>query len=634
MTPTNTMVAVQLARQAAPRPVGTYLPNPHPLGADQTTAINTVLASGGTIIVGDRYRVDGQLNISSATTLEFSSRGEFYSSAGTSAQKMIRVTASDVHLIGSGKITGPQYAAAANQTLVSFEGTNGSSPLTNVSVKGLTLSQSGKYGILATYVKGFAFDRNTVKNCCYTGIGVLSGINGSIDKNVVENITQTGYSNSYGIFTSRNEVDLSANDPRSESISICTNRVIDVPGWDGINTHAGKTHTISNNVVINCAKPIELVAGQITGGVEALAPLDMTVSGNVITSTVSNGTRAGGIMLVGADGVGAGGGVGNPAEYATGSITGNIVRGHGDEDSSINAAILLYYTKGVTIEGNVIIEPSPTGIGLYHTNIGFTCIGNTIIDPWTTAGATCAAINCVSSYNVGNISGNNLKLNGKSATLVAHRGISIADFSTNIVSLGSNDMSDATTALRDTGHHSVSTISNPSLWVPSDNALIAGDIDPALCSSTLVLATAGVIYLRKLRMAETKAITNVISIVTSGGNTLANTYVGVYDNAGTRLGVSADASTAYQGTGTITTALSAPTAVQPAGSYIYVAILIGSWVTAPTIASYPSARIALNLTTSNIRWGSVSSGLTALPSTITPGSIASVSSAVPMLVLS
>lgn len=627
--------AATVTTYAAPK---TALYLPAPTGSNQTTAIQAVIdtvPAGGCLVIGDRYRVDGQLNVTTAMTIHLTARGELYSGAGTSAQTIINVTSSNVHIRGEGRITGPQFAAAANQLLVKMIGTSGSVPLTNVSVRGVTISQSGKYGVFAQYIKGFVFEGCTVKDVCYGAFMILCGVNGSICNNVVQNVTMTGYSNAYGIATTRNEVDVTADEPRSANIVICGNRVIDIPGWDGINTHAGIGHTISNNVLVNVLKPIEMVACQGTGGAEKYAPLDMTVTGNVIISTVTNGTRGAAITLVGADGVGIGGGVGSPAEYATGTITGNIIRGHGTESSGISAAILLYYTKGAVISGNTVIEPSPVGIGLYHTNIGFVCNGNTILDPWTTAGSTAVAISCTSSYNVGQVDGNILQLNGKSATIVAQRGISISNQSTSAVTLGANDMAAATTPVNDTGGRGTSVLPNLGTWVPADNLLIACDGDPMLAVGSLLLPTAGVVYVRKMRMAETKAITNVQTVVTGAGSGLSNAYAAVFDVTGaTQLGVTADQSTALQSTGTKTMALSSPTAVQKAGTWVYVAVVIGAWSTAPTFAAFSSGRISLNLSTSNLRWGSVGSGLTAMPSSITLGSIGAVTSAVPLWALS
>lgn len=632
--PSN-VTGLEASLAATPPQTATYLDDPS--GVDDTAAIQAkinAVPSGGELLVGNRYRIDGQLNIASPMTLHFTARGEFWSNVGTAAQTMLNITSSSVHISGEGKITGPQLAVAANQNLIKFTGTNGTAPLSDISVTGITLSKSGKYGILAQYVQNFRFDRNTVKDICYGGIGVLSGVNGSMDYNIVQNITQTGYSSSYGLYTSRNEVTVSAADPRSENISICNNHITDILLWDGINTHGGKVHTIAGNVIVNVRKPIELVACQDSGGIESYAPLDMTVTGNAISSTVTNGSRDAAILLVGADGVGNGGGLGNPAEYATGTISGNIIHGHGDQSNSISAAILLYYTKAVVVTGNTMIEPSPIGIGWYHTNVGFICTGNTIIDPWTSSGATANAIACMSSYNQGHIASNALQLNGKTATIVADRGISISSQITSSLTLGLNDMSAASLPVKDTGRRGVSVIGNPGLWTPADNALIACDGDPMLASSSLVLPTAGVVYLRKIKMADTKAVTNIVMVISNSGVGLSNTYAAVFDSSGAQLGVSADISTSLQSTGTKTIALGAPTAIQPSGTWLYVALVVGGASTMPTISSFASARISVGISSSNLRWGSFSSGLSAMPATITPSSIVAVSTAVPLWALS
>lgn len=202
--------------------------------------------------------------------------------------------------------------------------------------------------------------------------------------------------------------------------------------------------------------------------------------------------------------------------------------------------------------------------------------------------------------------------------------------------LGRPVWSDGSSWLDPVGAALSAAAGNPGAWVPADNGLIAGDVDPILSSSNYTLASAGVLYLRKIKMSVTSAITNVLLYVNTAGAGLSNCYVAVFNAAGAQLGgTSADQSTAWQSTGTKTIALGTPSSSVAAGSWVYVAILAGAGSTLPNFRAFSSAIHAFGLTTgSQYRWGNTGSGLTAMPSSITPGGISNTSGAAPMVGLS
>lgn len=610
---------------------------PPPTGGNDTTAIQSVVntvPSGGTLHVGAAYRIDGQINIATPMTIQGAGRGcGFYSGVGTGSQVMLNVTSSGVHLSGL-MIKHAQFAAAANQTCVQFMGTSGTAPITDVSVESCQITRSGKYAIFAQYVSEFAFDKNVIRDHCYAGIAMLSCSSGSADNNRVGNITMTGYTRSYGIFATRASVDLSSADPRSTDISISDNIVFDITGWDGINTHAGQNITVSNNVIRNVLKPIEIVACPNTAGVNVYAPLEVNVIGNTITSSVTDGSLGAGITFVGAQGANV---VGTVPEYGTGLISGNTIRGHGNHTNSLSGGIVAYYTQGLSITNNTIAEPAPHGIFFYHDNAGFICTGNTVIDPWTNdAGVLItSALASNSGYNDGHLSSNTILRGAKSALQVAARGIWANNQTNTRLLLGNNDMLAAGIPVSDSGGRTFGS-GNFGAWMPADNGFIACDLDPMLVNSTLVLPTAGVMYLRKMKMAVDSPVTNVLCSVSGAGATLSDAYFGVFDSAGNQLGTSADVSTTLQSTGFKTIPLATPTAVISAGTWIYISVVVGAGGTLPTFRAAGVSAHALGVPqASKYRWGSILTGLTALPSSFTPGSVASLnSSAAPLFALS
>lgn len=179
------------------------------------------------------------------------------------------------------------------------------------------------------------------------------------------------------------------------------------------------------------------------------------------------------------------------------------------------------------------------------------------------------------------------------------------------------------------------TIRNPTPAVgfsPLDHGLIACDADPIISSSNYILASAGVVYLRKLKLAATSAISNVVLYVNAGGSVLSNAYVAVFDEAGTRLGVSADVSTSLQNTGNKFLALTTPTQVVAAGTWVYGGILVGAATTLPTFRAFPQAIHGFALSSGpQYRWGSSGSGLSAMPSSFAPSGVAQGVGAAPMI---
>lgn len=162
------------------------------------------------------------------------------------------------------------------------------------------------------------------------------------------------------------------------------------------------------------------------------------------------------------------------------------------------------------------------------------------------------------------------------------------------------------------------------LFRPSKAGLVAANFDPALCATNATLV-GGVLFLQRVELAVDTTISSIKLLTrTPAAAGVTNAFVGLYSITGTLLAQSADVSTAMQSGSPATHALTVPLTGQTAGTEYYVAILIGSATTYPTMQG--SAGSFLNSFLSggaNFRSGTLSSGLTALPSTITPSSISS-----------
>lgn len=173
--------------------------------------------------------------------------------------------------------------------------------------------------------------------------------------------------------------------------------------------------------------------------------------------------------------------------------------------------------------------------------------------------------------------------------------------------------------------------SNGNVWVlvpsgnnnPADQGLLAWSMQPQLASAAAPALTAGVIYLARVILRSAATVTNVGFSVTNAGSGLSNCYAALFDFTGTRQAITGDLSTNFQSTGYKTIAFTG-TYAAPAGNY-WVALLNGAGSTLPQLAASYSTTLSAGtvnagVTAATARWATTGTGLTAIPSSITPAS--------------
>jgi hypothetical protein len=372
----------------------------------------------------------------------FTRGGSITMTANVSA---IRVKSSDVTLQAPRLIGAGGFGSAAGIEV---------DAVSRFRVLGGSISAFSKYGIVATGADIFAVQDVDFADIAYAGVMLLSCRDGLVSRNRVRNVIQpAGYTNSYGIAASRDSSRSLADAPRSSRIRIEGNLIDGVPKWEGIDTHAGTEISIVGNTVLNTNVGIALVPGVGTDGADLLAPQNCLVSGNVIDSTVTDGSRSSGIQVVGA-----GDTIGTPIEAALGCIvTSNTIRRHGKEAGGANdGAITAYTTVGLVVATNTLVESGVRGVHLYHDNQRALVMGNTVVDTWSESVAYAAAVHLSSTYNSVTLSGNVVGRGSKTAAKVNDRGLFVATASNNSVTDLTNDFDACTTPVADTG--SVSAI--------------------------------------------------------------------------------------------------------------------------------------------------------------------------------
>lgn len=158
---------------------------------------------------------------------------------------------------------------------------------------------------------------------------------------------------------------------------------------------------------------------------------------------------------------------------------------------------------------------------------------------------------------------------------------------------------------------------------PSDQGLLAWTYDPDIAGHVTAQSSGGVggrITLTKIQIRKSIAWSQVwfgLSGIDTGAS-LSNCYLGVYNAAGTRVGVTADISTDLM-TGAIAKGISltAPFTAAP-GEYFIAMLLNGTWTTNVLHFKASGAGISVNanLTAPSLRYSNMLTGQTSLPASL------------------
>lgn len=157
-----------------------------------------------------------------------------------------------------------------------------------------------------------------------------------------------------------------------------------------------------------------------------------------------------------------------------------------------------------------------------------------------------------------------------------------------------------------------------SVPTPADQGLLAWSIDPGTANSQ-TSPPSGEMQLVRLRVDTITPVTSVMVHAVTGGAGLTTGLVGIYNASGTLLAQSADQSSSWTSAGTKVVPLTAPV-VLPPGLYRVAFLAAGTTTPAWSRTSAQGGNAGLGAP-ADTRWGRYGTGLTALPPTITLGSI-------------
>lgn len=224
---------------------------------------------------------------------------------------------------------------------------------------------------------------STVEGCHIHDVGrfgvfYFGGFNSHIRFNTIKNIApgsggNAPFINAYGLSFTCNISE--AGFPRPENCSAVGNHIENVPTWEGIDIHGGKSILISGNTVINCM--IGCFVGPSTGTNNQMCD-DVTVSGNTFKTETTY--RRAAIIVAPTHSVGSAWGYGFV-------ITGNRITGHGANQNSYNSgftslegAIHIVGCRGVTVSGNYINLFNTAAVYVRQYTEACEVSANTIID--------------------------------------------------------------------------------------------------------------------------------------------------------------------------------------------------------------------------------------------------------------
>lgn len=252
-------------------------------------------------------------------------------------------------------------------------------PLTNIRIQGCTFDGLEGFGIRLKHPQGLFIEDNVFNRCGYAAVGTYSANQGSISDNT---ITGTGIpppwqgsGNTYGVFLSFHEPDNNNGIPAPRPCDITIHgNIVRNQAWECLDTHSGERISfIGNHLYDFPDHGIAAVgSGQQADGSFSFGVTDIVIADNTVIGRGPGRTQMGIRLRGGAD---AGG------EWASGTITGNLVKwcGAHNDTNTYFAAVQLAYARGVAVSGNVIIEARCNSVVLHNCR-SVVASGNSIID--------------------------------------------------------------------------------------------------------------------------------------------------------------------------------------------------------------------------------------------------------------
>lgn len=383
---------------------------------DDSDAVQKAFDSGAVVtgIAGNTYFCD-------TTQIEIpaGAKASLYGVAlrtAVNGATFLTCTGGDIELLGVEIYGRGNGAATLGENLLTFSGADASNYLSGLLLKDCYLHDVGFFAVYSQFGADVDILSCYFDDIAYAAVIADSPRNWRVNGNQITDITPGSSGLAYGISFSRNDGATSvATYPAPVDCAACNNVIKGITIWEALDTHGGNRITFANNLIFDCkyginASPIPAVP---------LAPSNITITGNVIFSgsVSSDPGRA-----IGSGGYDAGHACGNII------IANNIIKSYGAA-SNEDGAVMLQFTDGAVIVGNVIENSRGAGICLFNGNNAFLVAGNAVRGILNGV-ASAAAFSIRNTTQSGHVAGNYFDA-------TAEIGMFIADSNTS-VTFGAN----------------------------------------------------------------------------------------------------------------------------------------------------------------------------------------------------
>lgn len=267
----------------------------HPIWVNYDLEITISAAPAGCVIeLGNyaSYSISNNWNINKAITV----LGYFATITfpdATAVYRGIKVTSGNVGIYGLTIVGGGYAAAHYNRVGIHALGTSNANRLENIIIQDCKISNIVQ-GIKLEYVDHFNVENNRIVNVYNAGISAQTVANGDINKNYIDNVTE---SQSYGIAVTCTDT---ANDTVSKDVTIHNNIIKNVLTWHGIDTHGGKNLVVTDNVVNECKDGIMIGVLQRGSGLFEMPDNTIITGNNVINEVIALADTNIGVSIQGA----------------------------------------------------------------------------------------------------------------------------------------------------------------------------------------------------------------------------------------------------------------------------------------------------------------------------------------------
>jgi hypothetical protein len=247
--------------------------------------------------------------------------------------------------------------------------------------------QGWAYGLLARFCESVSVLDNTITDVSYAAVMFESSRNSRVGSNTIRRVT--GRPNAYGIAVSRKTGPL-ADYPLSSGFEIFSNRISDVPYWEGIDTHGGQDIEIHDNEIINARIGLMMTYS------EGFAPRRCRAHHNVVRAGTASPQTGAEI-------------VGLPSQHAEDcAIEYNSIDGFGTTGSVNGGSVRVQYADRPKVVWNRITNSLQSALVLFGDVQDADVSDNTIIGIDARVGAYIAAIKVPGGTVTGRIANNHI----------------------------------------------------------------------------------------------------------------------------------------------------------------------------------------------------------------------------------